>query len=110
MGLMTSWARIDGLLARCAGGEISRLRFCRRRPMKTAVSIPDDVFKDAESLAWRTKKSRSQLFSDAVREYVARHAPEAVTDAMNQVSAHIGKRKDEFVSAAARRVLERSEW
>ncbi len=44
------------------------------KSMKTAISIPDDVFKVAERLARRTKKSRSQLFSDAVREYVARHA------------------------------------
>lgn len=81
--------------------------------MKTAISIPDDVFQVAERLARRTKKSRSQLFSDAVREYVARHAPDEVTEAMNQVCAQLGSKsgKDEgFVSAAARRVLERTEW
>ncbi len=78
--------------------------------MKTAVSIADDVFEGAERLARRTKKSRSQLFSDALREYVARHAPEEVTDAMNRVCAKIGDSKDMFVSSAARRILERSEW
>ena len=36
--------------------------------MKTAVSIPDDVFESAERLARRTKKSRSRLFSDALRD------------------------------------------
>ena len=60
--------------------------------------------------ARRTKKSRSQLFSDAITEYVARHAPEAVTDAMDRVCSELGNPKDEFVSAAARRVLQRSEW
>jgi metal-responsive CopG/Arc/MetJ family transcriptional regulator len=78
--------------------------------MKTAVSIPDDVFEGAERLARRTKKSRSRLFSDAVKEYVARHAPEDVTDAMDGVCAELGNSKDEFVSSAALRVLERSEW
>jgi metal-responsive CopG/Arc/MetJ family transcriptional regulator len=78
--------------------------------MKTAVSIPDDVFEGAERLARRTKKSRSQLFSDALREYVARHAPENVTDAMDRVCAEPGHTTDEFVSSASRRVLERSEW
>ena len=34
--------------------------------MKTAVSIPDDVFEKAEHLARRMKKSRSRLFSNAV--------------------------------------------
>jgi len=75
--------------------------------MKTAVSIPDDVFEGAERLAHRTKKSRSQLFSDAVKEYVARHASEDITDAMDRVCAELGNPKDELVAAAARRILER---
>jgi predicted transcriptional regulator len=78
--------------------------------MKTAVSIPDEVFADAERLARRTKKSRSQLFSEALKEYVARHAPEEVTEGMNRVCDELGKPDDEVVSFAARRVLERSEW
>ena len=78
--------------------------------MKTAVSVPDDVFKEAERLARRTRKSRSRLFSDALREYVTRHAPEEVTDAMDRVCAELGGARDPFVSSAARRVLERSEW
>jgi len=78
--------------------------------MKTAVSIPDEVFEQAERLARRTKKSRSQLFSEALQEYVARHAPEAVTEAMDRVCAEVGQEEDPFVSSAARRVLKRSEW
>ena len=78
--------------------------------MKTAVSIPDDVFQGAERLARRSKKSRSQLFSDAVREYIARHAPDDVTAAMDRVCAELGGQADDFVSSAARRTLERSEW
>jgi metal-responsive CopG/Arc/MetJ family transcriptional regulator len=78
--------------------------------MKTAVSIPDDVFEGAERLARRTKRSRSRLFSDALREYLARHSPEEVTAAMNKACAEIGEAKDPFVSLAAHRILERSEW
>jgi metal-responsive CopG/Arc/MetJ family transcriptional regulator len=78
--------------------------------MKTAVSIPDDVFEQAEQLARRTRKSRSRLFSDALKEYVARHAREEVTDAMDRVCAGLGDQRDKFVSSASRRVLERSEW
>ena len=80
------------------------------RGMKTAVSIPDDVFAGAARLAKRTKKSRSQLFSDAVREYLARHAAEEVTEAMDRVCAALGCSADEFTSAAASRILERTEW
>jgi metal-responsive CopG/Arc/MetJ family transcriptional regulator len=78
--------------------------------MKTAVSIPDDVFDGAERLARRTKKSRSQLFSDAVKEYVARHAPEDITEAMDRVCAELGNPQDEFVASAAHRMLARTEW
>jgi metal-responsive CopG/Arc/MetJ family transcriptional regulator len=78
--------------------------------MKIAVSIPDDVFEGAERLARRTKRSRSRLFSDALKEYLARHSPDKVTEAMNKVCAEIGEGQDPFVSSVARRVLGRSEW
>ncbi len=78
--------------------------------MKTAVSIPDDVFEGAERLARRTKRSRSRLFSDALKEYLARHTPDKVTEAMNTAIAETGETKDAFVSSASRRVLERTEW
>lgn len=78
--------------------------------MKTAVSLPDEVFRAAERQARRVKKSRSQLYAEALSEYLVRHAPEEVTDAMNRVVEQLREPTDPFVSAAARRVLERSEW
>ena len=78
--------------------------------MKTEVSIPDDIFRGAERLARRSKKSRSRLFSDALREYVARHASEEITKAMNRACAVVGDTRDPFVSTAARRTLKRIEW
>ncbi len=78
--------------------------------MKTAVSIPDDIFKAADRLARRTKRSRSRLFSDALREYLARHAAEQVTEVMNRACQEAGEAIDPFVAAAARRTLEHSEW
>ena len=78
--------------------------------MKTAISISDEVFEGAERLARRTKRSRSRLYGDALREYLARHTPDEVTEAMNRACAEVGEVKDPFVSSAARRILERSEW
>ncbi len=78
--------------------------------MKTAVSIPDDVFEGVERLARRTKRSRSRLFSEALKEYLARHTPNEVTDSMNKACAEIGVAEDPFVSSAGRRILERIEW
>ncbi len=78
--------------------------------MKTAVSIPDDVFEKAERLARRTKRSRSRIVSDALREYVARHSSDEVTEAANRACLEIGDAADSFVLAAGHRVLQRNEW
>lgn len=78
--------------------------------MKTAVSIPDEVFEEAERLARRTKRSRSEIFSRALAEYVARHSPDRVTEAMDRVLADVAEPADSFASAAGRRTLARSEW
>lgn len=79
--------------------------------MKTAISVPDDVFQAAERHAKRTQKSRSQLYADAIAEYLVRHAPDEVTQAMDRVMEQLGEyRTDPLLDAAARRVFERTEW
>lgn len=78
--------------------------------MKTAISVPDPVFRKAEQYARRTKKSRSQVYSEAVAEYLARHVPDAITETMNDVCTQLGDQRDEFVMAASRRVLRREKW
>ena len=78
--------------------------------MKTAVSIPDEVFQRVERFARKSKRSRSEVFSAALREYIARHAPDEVTEAINRAIDQVGDQKDDFVATAARRVLEKTEW
>jgi metal-responsive CopG/Arc/MetJ family transcriptional regulator len=78
--------------------------------MKTAISIPDELFKGAERLARQTKRSRSQLFSDAMKEYLARHTTDNVTDEMNRVCADVGSGADEFSTSVARELLKHVEW
>ncbi len=84
--------------------------------MKTAVSIPDDVFEDAERLADRLNVSRSRLYADAVRDYVKRRDPDAITAAMNRAldAAAADQESSDadlhFVSAAAARALKQVEW
>lgn len=55
------------------------------------------------------KKTRSQLFSNALEEYVARHAPDHVTEAVDEECAEIGTNLDPFACAASRRIPEHSE-
>lgn len=78
--------------------------------MKTAVSLPGDVFAHAERLARRLKRSRSRLYRDAIAEYIARHDPDLVVEKLNDVWGQGDEPRDEFVAAAARRILERSDW
>jgi antitoxin MazE6 len=78
--------------------------------MKTAVSVPDDVFERAERLARRERRSRSDVYSTALREYVARHDPDEVTEALDAALSTIDRQNDGFVARAGRRVLETSEW
>ncbi|HXN34360.1 MAG TPA: ribbon-helix-helix protein, CopG family [Polyangiaceae bacterium] len=78
--------------------------------MKTAISLPDEVFAQAERLARRLRKSRSQLYRDAVSEFITRHDPDAVTEAMDRAMDQVEATPDEFARTAARRVLARTEW
>ena len=78
--------------------------------MKTAISLPDRVYRQAERHAKRTNKSRSQLYADALSEYLARHAPDDVTEAMDAVIDQLGQANDRFSATATRRVLKTVEW
>jgi metal-responsive CopG/Arc/MetJ family transcriptional regulator len=80
--------------------------------MKTAISVPDDVFNKAERLARTAGRSRSEVYSAALREYVARHEPDEVTDSLNRAIEDLGEdaTPDEFLREAARQVLGASEW
>lgn len=78
--------------------------------MKTAVSIPDRLFQQAEKLARRLGKSRSQVYREALAEYVARREPNAVTVALDEVVEELGGDVDGWVAKAGRSALERSEW
>ena len=78
--------------------------------MKTAVSVPDEIFARAEELARRTRRSRSRLYAEALAEYLDRHDPDRVTAAMNAVCDDLGAGIEPFVEAAAHRTLEQVEW
>lgn len=69
------------------------------------------MYREAERHARRTHKSRSQLYAEALSEYLARHAPDEVTEGMNAVVDRLGDAGlDPFVAGAGRRVLTRVEW
>jgi metal-responsive CopG/Arc/MetJ family transcriptional regulator len=78
--------------------------------MKTAISLPEKVFREAERFARRVRKTRSRLYAEAIAEYLARHAPDDITESMNRVCDRVGVAKDTFHSKAARKILAREAW
>ena len=78
--------------------------------MKTAVSIPDSIFERGEHLAQRLAKTRSQLYAEALDEYVTRHDPDTVTERLNAVVDSLDEPEDRFQTATADDVLSRVEW
>ncbi len=78
--------------------------------MKTAISVPDHVFEDADRLAKRLAKTRSQLYTEAMVEYLTRHDPDTVTERLNVVLDTIAEPEDRFVTETSRSILEQVEW
>ena len=78
--------------------------------MKVSVSIPDEVFAEAEHLAKQLKTSRSEIYSRALGEFLGRHAHERVTQSLNQAIQGIGEEPDRFAGRAARRALRKVDW
>jgi len=63
--------------------------------MKTAISIPDNIFIAAEQTAKRLKIPRSQLYTKAIEEFINNHNNEYVTEKLNQVYSTISNRNPE---------------
>ena len=78
--------------------------------MKTAISVPDQVFEQAETLAKRLDKSRSQLYTEALVEYLTQHDPDTVTERLNEVLDSVSEPEDRFVTETSRSILEQVEW
>jgi rRNA-processing protein FCF1 len=53
--------------------------------MKIAISIPDDVFEEVEKIAREQKKSRSQVFVSAAREYIRRSETRRLIETLDDV-------------------------
>lgn len=53
--------------------------------MKTAISLPDALYVSANELAKRLGKSRSELYANAITDYIIRHHTQKITDQLNEV-------------------------
>ena len=78
--------------------------------MKTAISIPDNVFKSAEELASRLGKSRSQLYTQAISNYVKRHRDDNVTKKLDEIYAQFNSKLDPTLKKAQILSLPKDQW
>jgi metal-responsive CopG/Arc/MetJ family transcriptional regulator len=81
--------------------------------MKTVISLPDELFESFERVVHRSKRSRDEVYADALREYFLRHATgDEITEAINVALEAAGDLEEDqrFVRAAAWHTLKRAEW
>lgn len=78
--------------------------------MKTAISIPDQVFDAAETLAHRLGVSRSELYAKAVEAFVKQHRNQGVTDKLNKVYSSESNSLDDDYYTLQHCSLEREDW
>lgn len=78
--------------------------------MKTAVSIPDQIFEEADQLANRLGVSRSELYASAIQAFVESHQAKDVTEALNRVYREEDSSLDPVLAALQAAVLPREDW
>ena len=78
--------------------------------MKTAVSIPDPLFKAADKLAHRLGMSRSSLYAEALHRYLQLHDEHAITSKLNEVLAHDPSELHPRLQSIQARSIPRESW
>ncbi len=78
--------------------------------MKTAISIPDKVFRSADALAKRLGMSRSELYATAVNEFLSKHRSRHVTARLDEVYSTEDSSVPSNLTQMQDRSLPREDW
>lgn len=78
--------------------------------MKTAVSMPDELFNLAEAAARKLRVSRSELYAKAIAEYLERRQGDAITERLNEVYSACPAKLDPGLNRAQLEALEKDAW
>ena len=78
--------------------------------MKTAISIPDRVFDEAEQAAKRLGMSRRELYATAVNEYLKKHRTQDVTKKLDEVYEKEPSALHAVLSGMQSASLETKDW
>ena len=78
--------------------------------MKTAISIPDSIFRMAEKLAHRLGITRSELYTKAVSEYLQEHRNDRVTKKLDEIYEKESSPLDSALQALQFASIHKDEW
>ena len=78
--------------------------------MKTAISIPDPVFRSTEKLAARLGVSRSQLYTKALSALVEKHRDDLVKTRLDEIYSEADSALDPGLASAQLRAIIRAKW
>lgn len=78
--------------------------------MKTAISIPDNVYNAAEMVAKKLNISRSELYTKAVKDYLSKHEKSHVTEALNSVYANESSSLDSAILNTQNKSIGDESW
>lgn len=78
--------------------------------MKTAVSLPDEVFEAAEKMAEERGISRSRLYATAIAQYVALNRKDDITDRLNALYADVDSALDPDLEEMQCHSVSREDW
>lgn len=78
--------------------------------MKTAISIPDDIFSLAEQFAKRQHLSRSELYAQAVSEYVEEHEALLVREKLDAVYSTEPSKPDPVLARLQTQAIGKEDW
>ena len=80
--------------------------------MKTAISVPDELFEAADRLARRLGSSRSELYATAIYEFLERHKFQGVSERLDAVYADEPQvsELDPVLDALQHKALPREDW
>jgi metal-responsive CopG/Arc/MetJ family transcriptional regulator len=78
--------------------------------MKTAVSMPDDLFQQAEAAARRLRVSRSELYATALAEFLKQQDTRSITQRLNELYSRHPAKVDPALHRAQLKSLKNSEW
>jgi hypothetical protein len=78
--------------------------------MKIAISIPDPIFSAAEALAAALNKPRSQLYAEAMAQFVSKHSGASITQRLNEVYGREQPALEAVFSRAQSKAIDVETW